>query len=131
MMQPRLKHFGWGREGEGLTADEEAFVLGRIEQRFGSRAEDEVKPPELDDLKLEWPRINPARGSAPVAGTRPRTALQMPGVRRALATCPCQHRRHRRRILVMRGSEKLTSMSEDQFRKKCMKFSASGRRRKV
>ena len=35
-MQPRLKHFGWGREGEGLTPAEEDFVLGRIEQRFGS-----------------------------------------------------------------------------------------------
>ena len=30
-MQPRLKHFGWGTEGEGLTPAEEAFVLGRIE----------------------------------------------------------------------------------------------------
>ena len=59
MMQPRLKHLGWGREGEGLTPDEEAFVLGRIEQRFGSRAQGEVKPPELDDLKLESPKINP------------------------------------------------------------------------
>ena len=26
-MQQRLKHFGWGREGEGLTPAEEAFVL--------------------------------------------------------------------------------------------------------
>jgi hypothetical protein len=34
-MYPRLKHFGWGREGEGLTLAEEAFVLGRVEQRFG------------------------------------------------------------------------------------------------
>jgi alkyldihydroxyacetonephosphate synthase len=59
MTQPRLKHFGWGREGEGLTRDEEAFVLGRIEQWFGSLAEGEVKLPELDDLKLESPRINP------------------------------------------------------------------------
>ena len=32
----RLKHFGWGREGEGLTADEEAFVLARAEARFGT-----------------------------------------------------------------------------------------------
>ncbi len=30
MTQPRLKHFGWGREGEGLTPDEEAFVLAWI-----------------------------------------------------------------------------------------------------
>jgi hypothetical protein len=36
-----------------------------------------------------------------------------------------------RRILVMRDSEKLSSMSEDQFRKEYMKFAASGRRRKV
>ena len=38
-MQPRLKHFGWGREGEGLTPAEEAFVLGRIERLFGPLAE--------------------------------------------------------------------------------------------
>ena len=29
MAQPRLKHFGWGREGEGLTAEEEAATLDR------------------------------------------------------------------------------------------------------
>jgi hypothetical protein len=23
----RLKHYGWGREGEGLSAEEESFVL--------------------------------------------------------------------------------------------------------
>ena len=34
MMQPRLKHFGWGREGEGLTSAEETFVFERVEQRF-------------------------------------------------------------------------------------------------
>ena len=59
MMQPRLKHFGWGREGEGLTSAEEAFVFGRIEQQFGSLADGEVKPPRLEDLKLESPRLNP------------------------------------------------------------------------
>ena len=68
MTQPRLKHFGWGRVGEGLTPDEEAFVLGRIEQRFGSLVEGEVKPPELDDLKLESPRINPP-ASLPLCST--------------------------------------------------------------
>ena len=59
MMQPRLKHFGWGREGEGLTSAEEAFVFGRIEQQFGLLADGEVKPPQLEDLKLESPRLNP------------------------------------------------------------------------
>ena len=27
MAQGRLKVYGWGREGEGLTRDEEAFVV--------------------------------------------------------------------------------------------------------
>ena len=35
------------------------------------------------------------------------------------------------RILIMQGAEELGSISEEQFRKECMKFSASGRRRKV
>jgi alkyldihydroxyacetonephosphate synthase len=59
MIQPRLKHFGWGREGEGLTSAEEAFVFGRIEQQFGPVADGEVKPPRLEDIKIETPRLNP------------------------------------------------------------------------
>ena len=59
MTQPRLKHFGWGREGEGLTPAEEAFVLGRLEQLFGPLAEGKVKPPRLGDIKLAPPRLDP------------------------------------------------------------------------
>jgi alkyldihydroxyacetonephosphate synthase len=59
MKQRRLKHFGWGREGEGLTPSEEAYVFGRIEQRFGKSANGEVKPPRLEDIKLEPHRLNP------------------------------------------------------------------------
>jgi alkyldihydroxyacetonephosphate synthase len=58
-MQPRLKHFGWGREGEGLTPAEEAFVLGRIERLFGPLAEGKVNPPRLEDIKLSPPRLDP------------------------------------------------------------------------
>jgi hypothetical protein len=36
MSAARLKHFDWGREGEGLTAEEEAFVMARAETRFGT-----------------------------------------------------------------------------------------------
>src|SRR6478736_1455819 len=57
MVQPRLKHFGWGREGEGLTTAEGAFVSERIEQQFGPLADGEVKPPRLEDLKIESPRL--------------------------------------------------------------------------
>ena len=58
-MQPRLKHFGWGREGEGLTPAEDAFVLGRIERLFGPLTDDAVKPPRLEDIKLALPRLDP------------------------------------------------------------------------
>ena len=58
-MQPRLKHFGWGRESEGLTPTEEAFVLGRVEQMFGPLAEGKVKPPRLEDIELTPPRLDP------------------------------------------------------------------------
>ena len=59
MTQPRLKHFGWGREGEGLAPAEAAFVHGRIEQWFGPLAAAEVKPPQLADIKLDPPRLKP------------------------------------------------------------------------
>src|ERR1700729_3704110 len=59
MTLARLKHFGWGREGEGLTSSEEAYVLGRIEQRFGRSADGEVKPPQLEDIKLDPPQLDP------------------------------------------------------------------------
>ena len=59
MTQPRMKHFGWGYEGDGLTSAEKAFVLGSIEHQLGPLADGEVKPPRLEDLKLRSPRLNP------------------------------------------------------------------------
>ena len=53
----RLKHFGWGREGEGLTAEEEAFVLSRAEARFGTGLNESATAPRLDEIKLHAPRV--------------------------------------------------------------------------
>ena len=64
--QKRLKHFGWGREGEGLTAEEEAFVLSRAEARFGIRLEASASAPSLDEIKLAAPRVT-APASLPFA----------------------------------------------------------------
>ena len=55
----RLKHFGWGREGEGLSAEEETFVLARLAERLGPTESREVAPPRLEDIKLRAPRIKP------------------------------------------------------------------------
>ena len=50
-MTARLKHFGWGREGEGLSADEEAFVLSRAEARFGTALKESASAPTLVEIK--------------------------------------------------------------------------------
>src|SRR5205085_4274336 len=53
----RLKHFGWGREGEGLSAEEEAFVLARAQARFGTTLNESASAPRLEDIKLAAPRV--------------------------------------------------------------------------
>src|SRR6266699_759413 len=69
MAQPRLKHFGGGREGEGITPEEEAFVWARIKERFRIDEFAEVKPPRLDEIELHPPRVKPPASLAPIAST--------------------------------------------------------------
>ena len=57
MSAPRLKHFGWGREGEGLSAEEEAFVLSRAEARFGTALQVSASAPALEEIELDVARI--------------------------------------------------------------------------
>src|SRR4030088_279705 len=57
MSAARMKHFGWGREGEGLSAEEEAFVLSRAEARFGTALQAGASAPALDEITLDVPRI--------------------------------------------------------------------------
>jgi alkyldihydroxyacetonephosphate synthase len=55
-MSARLKHFGWGREGEGLTVEEEAFVMSRG-NAFRHDDEESASAPRLEDIRLEAPRV--------------------------------------------------------------------------
>jgi alkyldihydroxyacetonephosphate synthase len=57
MSAARLKHFGWGREGEGLTAEEEAFLVARAEARFGMALKESASAPRLENIRLEAPRV--------------------------------------------------------------------------
>src|SRR5258708_1392947 len=59
MASGRLKHFGWGREGEGLGADEEAFILDRYRRRFTVDRFEEKPPPALDRLPPGEPGFPP------------------------------------------------------------------------
>src|SRR3984885_6397788 len=59
MNAARMKHFGWGREGEGMSAEERAFVLGRYHEKFARDAFQTVAVPPLEDLSLPAPRVTP------------------------------------------------------------------------
>jgi alkyldihydroxyacetonephosphate synthase len=59
MSAARLKHYGWGREGEGMSAQEQAFVLGRYREKFARQGFDTLPVPRLEDLSLPDPRVKP------------------------------------------------------------------------
>jgi alkyldihydroxyacetonephosphate synthase len=57
MSGARLKHYGWGREHEGMTAEEQAFVLGRYHTKFARDTFETKAVPRLEDLALRAPRV--------------------------------------------------------------------------
>ena len=59
MSAARMKHFGWGREGEGMSAEERAFVLGRYHEKFGRDTFETLAVPPLDELALPTPGVTP------------------------------------------------------------------------
>src|SRR6516165_8543007 len=65
MTEGRLKHFGWGREGEGLTAEEAAAALARYRSLFKVEGFDEMVPPSLSEIELRPPRLSPPAALAP------------------------------------------------------------------
>jgi alkyldihydroxyacetonephosphate synthase len=68
-MAARLKHFGWGREGEGLTQAEADFLLSRVRERFGVAEFEQVTVPRLESLKLRPPRLTPPAALAAICST--------------------------------------------------------------
>src|SRR5215472_1371869 len=57
MAEQRLKHFGWGREGEGMTPAEETAALDRYRHLFGVDGFDERRPPPHSKIELRPPRL--------------------------------------------------------------------------
>jgi alkyldihydroxyacetonephosphate synthase len=68
-MAGRLKHFGWGREGEGMSAEEESFLLGRFHERFGIDRFEQIAVPRLDDITLAAPRVTPPESLAAICSS--------------------------------------------------------------
>jgi alkyldihydroxyacetonephosphate synthase len=69
--EARLKHFGWGREGEGASPEEEAFARERAAQRFSALPSEEIAPPRLEDIKLAAPRLTPPAALAAICSSAP------------------------------------------------------------
>ena len=65
MSAARMKWYGWGREGEGMTAEERAFVLGRYHEKFGPGEFAEIPVPALAEVNLPAPRLAPPAALAP------------------------------------------------------------------
>jgi alkyldihydroxyacetonephosphate synthase len=71
MPASRLKHYGWGREGEAMTAAEKAFVLARYRQKFGVSDLLDLPLPPLESLALPQPRLAPPKALADVFSSAP------------------------------------------------------------
>ena len=57
MSAARLKYFGWGREGEGMNAEERSSLLRRYGAKFGRESFPALPSPRLEDLVLQQPRL--------------------------------------------------------------------------
>jgi alkyldihydroxyacetonephosphate synthase len=69
MTQNRLKYFGWGREGEAMTPEEEAFALRNYRNLFSVSDFESVPVPSLDSIKLRAPRVSPPPALAAICST--------------------------------------------------------------
>jgi alkyldihydroxyacetonephosphate synthase len=69
MAENRLKFFGWGRDGEEMTPDEEGFALRAYAALFGSADFPAVPTPGLDAVALRQPRIAPPTALSALCST--------------------------------------------------------------
>ncbi len=71
MAQGRLKVYGSGREGEGLTRDEEAFVVNGYHRMFGLSEFPSRTVPAPADYALRVPRLTPPAALGPICSSAP------------------------------------------------------------
>jgi alkyldihydroxyacetonephosphate synthase len=71
MPEARMKHFGWGRDGEAMTDAEESFVLERYRRRFGVERFEERAVTALENIKLPAPRVAPPASLSALCSTDP------------------------------------------------------------
>jgi alkyldihydroxyacetonephosphate synthase len=75
MNQPasrRRKLWGWGYEGEGLTAGEIDLLAGLLAGRFGLEDVRAAEPPAIAEIQLRPPRLEPPASIAAFSSSDPR-----------------------------------------------------------
>ena len=69
--QARRKFWGWGLEGEGLSASEIEQLRGTLAGRWGIDAGSVAEPPRIDELALRAPRLAPPTSLEAAFSTEP------------------------------------------------------------
>jgi alkyldihydroxyacetonephosphate synthase len=67
----RRKFWGWGYEGDGLTADEIQVLAGMVASRFGLGDLQARDAPDISEIELRAPRVAPPASLAAQTSTDP------------------------------------------------------------
>ncbi|HSR23275.1 MAG TPA: FAD-binding oxidoreductase, partial [Candidatus Eisenbacteria bacterium] len=65
----RRKFWGWGYEGEGLSGQELELLAGLVAARFGLAAIRPQDPPQISEIELRRPRVDPPPAIAAFCST--------------------------------------------------------------
>jgi alkyldihydroxyacetonephosphate synthase len=67
----RWKFWGWGCEGDGLSAEEERRLLGFYRERIGLEDVTRRPPPAVEEVTLRAPRLQPPASLAAICTSEP------------------------------------------------------------
>jgi len=70
-MKARRKFWGWGREGEGPSAEQAEGIAKLLSAGFGGVALERRDPPRIEDLELPAPRIAPPASLEEICSSEP------------------------------------------------------------
>ena len=65
------RFWGWGREGEGPSAEQQQAIAQALGARFGLDDVTITPPPRIDELRLRAPRATPPRAIAELFSADP------------------------------------------------------------
>ena len=70
-MAQRLKYWGWGYEGHGLSSGDREMLLRTLAEEFGIRGSGDAAVPRLEGISLPAPLLKPPESLAPICTQEP------------------------------------------------------------